>query len=123
MLYGSASVDPSHALGEVVTGCQVGGRLLLMIVDGCLQGQKTAEMLSGGPRAGSGCCAPVDEEDHRIAGSTLDDCRQLLARQFVAKADFGLGRPGVSSGWPGVSFSGQLRDLLDKPTKVIGKSL
>src|SRR5712691_5351079 len=81
MLYGSASVDPSHALGEVVTGCQVGGRLLLMIVDGCLQGQKTAEMLSGGPRAGSGCCAPVDEEDHRIAGSTLDDCRQLLARQ------------------------------------------
>lgn len=78
---------------------------------------------SGGrARATRSTRSGVDEEDHRIAGSTLDDCRQVLAHRFVPKADFVLGRPGVL--WlAGRPSSGQLRDLLDKPTKVIGKSL
>ena len=76
-----------------------------------------------GHGSGSACCDPVDEEDHRITGSTLDDCRQILARQFVAQADFGLGRAGRVLRLAETTASGQLCDLLDKPAKVIGKSL
>src|SRR5215469_10069501 len=53
---------------------------------------------SGGQAPRTAAVAPA--EGAFAAGSALDDCRQSLARWFVAKVDFGLGRLGVSSGWP-----------------------
>ena len=74
-----------------------GGRLVLMIGDGCLQGQEIAETLGGGPWLGLRALRPcemhlgegavVDAEDHLIAASAFDDRRQLMASELVIRAD------------------------------------
>lgn len=55
---------------------------MLMVVDGCLQGQETAETLGGGPWPGLGVVGPgkvhlregavVEAEYHRVAATAFD---------------------------------------------------
>src|ERR1700722_2560974 len=100
MLYGSASVDPSHALVEVVTGHE-GRGLVLMVVDDCFQGQESAETLGGRPWLLLGAPGPgevhlregavADGEDHVVTPRAFHYGGQVLAGELVLGADLGPG--------------------------------
>jgi hypothetical protein len=78
---------------------------VLMVADGRLERQVAGKALCGGPWFRFGVLGPgevhlregavVDAEDHLIAASALDHCRQLMPGELVIGANFRTG-PGRS---------------------------